>query len=79
MTVTSKLIKTRREQLGISQGFIAEKLNSTAVFISRLENGQCSCPADKIKALAQALKLPKSTLIRAINKDHLSKLEKRAE
>jgi transcriptional regulator with XRE-family HTH domain len=51
-------IKKRRDELGLSLRELADVINMTAGYLSRVENNQVSPSLDALQAIAQALQVP---------------------
>lgn len=57
MGLFDRTVKTRREELGIGQAHLAQKVGVTQQTISRWENGDVVPPPKRLAKLAQALDL----------------------
>lgn len=64
---TGKILKQKREKLGLTQREIADHLGySTAQYISNIERGACEVPKEKIDDLAEILKCNPKLFIDAL-------------
>lgn len=57
-------IKSRREELGMSQGELAEKAYVTQASISQIESGKYTPTSPRLVTIAHALKLPPAELLK---------------
>lgn len=63
----AQIIKDRREQIGMSQGELARRLDySNANFISMIEMGWSFAPLEKVPEIAEILRLPTHWLIERV-------------
>ena len=64
----ARAVKIEREKAGLSKAALAEKAGVHQTYIGMLEKGQRSPNLETANAIAVALKLPLSTLIRRAEK-----------
>lgn len=50
-----QMVKKHREQQGMTQTDLGEKINSTKQFVSNFENGRQKCSIDKLVEISVAL------------------------
>ena len=73
----SAVIKSRRNQLGLSQLKLAKLLGySEPFFLSNIENGRSHFPRKKLKRLRRVLFLDDSVLVEALLNDERDKIYK---
>lgn len=58
-----KKVRELREKLEIDQDALAERIDMTQAWVSRLENGHIDPTVTKMQALAKALRTPLSSLL----------------
>lgn len=75
-----ELVKRRRAELNLTQAQLAEKINSDACYISRIETGIRKPSSEYIKALANALNVSSDYLLgidsNVVLHEHVSDMEK---
>lgn len=76
-TRTGTLLKERREELGFSKEYVANKVGFSAVFLFRVENGLCGLPAKRVENVAEVLRLHINILIAVINEDFSNSMRKK--
>lgn len=70
-------VKTNRETANISQGLLAKAVGyKNAQFISNVERGLCSIPAEKVKVLSKTLNIAEEEIINAMVADYKESLKK---
>lgn len=74
-----KLIRFKREALGLDQKVVARAMDFSNVFLGRIEFGKCDLPLRHVEKLASLLRLPKSRLLFAIKKDINKRFDKKLE
>lgn len=75
-----EFVKKRRTELNLTQAELAEKINSDACYISRIETGARKITIDNLAALANALEVSSDYLL-GISSDivlhkHVSEMER---
>jgi len=76
-TAIGKVIKSGREDGGISQSKLSKSLGyRNGQFISNVERGICSIPLDKVAKVADVLKLDSGTLRDALVEDYEARVNK---
>lgn len=74
---TGELIKKARMKKGLTQAELAKKLGySIPQFISLIENGHSKVPLSIVKELVNILKIPKSSLIKALIVEYKKEVDK---
>lgn len=76
VTQLSKLMRSRRSDLGVTQQDLATKLKVHVQFVSNIERGICSIPPKRIRALARALKVEPKQIVEVILNDYRYQLER---
>lgn len=75
-----EFVKKRRTELNITQAELADRINSDACYISRIETGARKITIDKLAALANALNVSSDYLLglssNIVLHEHVSDMEK---
>jgi len=77
VSTTAKLLRQRREAIGLSQRELGRKLNMTATFINRIEKGLSPLPPEQVSEFAKVLNCSTKELSWAIKMDASERFEKK--
>ena len=77
MNELGKYLRKRRSDLGLTQETVARELECTAIFISSLELGRSSLPANQLNNLARALMVDREEIIDLMRKDLISRFDEK--
>ena len=69
-TNISKLIKTARVDVGLSQAELARRIGCHGQFISNIERGKCSVPVKDLNTISVALMVSREKIRRAMINDY---------
>ncbi len=72
----AKIIRTRRLDMGLSQGQLAEKIDKSTSFIGQVERGECFPKFETLQALVACLGIDANELFadKPITRDNLAEL-----